>query len=61
MLADTLHMTVVAEGIENREQHMMMRSLGCRYGQGFLFARPLPHDQAEIYLRQSLENNGSAF
>ncbi len=61
MLADTLHMSVIAEGIENSEQHMMMRSLGCRYGQGFLFARPLPHEEAEAYLRRALKNNCSVF
>ncbi|GEQ96653.1 hypothetical protein JCM17844_02900 [Iodidimonas gelatinilytica] len=55
MLADTLKMSVVAEGIENSEQHMMMRSLGCRYGQGFLFSRPLPQEEATAHLKASLK------
>lgn len=41
-LARVLGMDVVAEGIETREQFEMLRRLGCRYGQGYLFSRPVP-------------------
>ena len=41
-LARVLGMDVVAEGIETLEQYRLLRELGCRHGQGFLFARPLP-------------------
>jgi len=44
-LARVLGMDVVAEGIETVEQYRLLRDLGCRYGQGYLFARPLPADQ----------------
>jgi EAL domain-containing protein (putative c-di-GMP-specific phosphodiesterase class I) len=40
-LARVLGMDVVAEGIETCEQYRLLRELGCRFGQGFLFARPL--------------------
>ena len=40
-LARVLGMDVVAEGIETCEQYHLLRQLGCRFGQGFLFARPL--------------------
>jgi EAL domain-containing protein (putative c-di-GMP-specific phosphodiesterase class I) len=40
-LARVLGMDVVAEGIETREQYLRLRELGCRFGQGYLFARPL--------------------
>jgi EAL domain-containing protein (putative c-di-GMP-specific phosphodiesterase class I) len=33
---------IVAEGIETAGQLNVLRRLGCRYGQGFLFSRPLP-------------------
>ena len=41
-LARVLGMDVVAEGIETHEQYLLLRELGCRLGQGFLFARPMP-------------------
>jgi diguanylate cyclase len=40
-LADGLDLDVVAEGIETKEQAEALRGLGCVYGQGYRFARPL--------------------
>src|SRR5208283_2092090 len=40
-LAAKLGLSVVAEGIENREQADCLRELGCRTGQGYYFAKPL--------------------
>jgi PAS domain S-box-containing protein len=40
-MARFLHLFVVAEGIENWEQAELLHSLGCRYGQGYLFSRPV--------------------
>lgn len=50
-LARVLGMDVVAEGIETREQDRLLRQLGCRYGQGFLFARPMPAEEVSWLLR----------
>lgn len=41
-LAAKLGIAVVAEGIEFSDQHAILQMLGCDYGQGFLFGRPLP-------------------
>lgn len=50
-LARVLNIDVVAEGIETSEQYHLLRELGCPYGQGYLFARPLPADQVSTLLR----------
>ena len=40
-LGRTLGLTIVAEGIETPGQLERLQSLGCAYGQGYLFARPV--------------------
>jgi len=55
-LARVLGMDVVAEGIETPEQYRLLRLMGCRYGQGYLIARPLP---AEAITRLLRENGGT--
>ena len=45
-LAQNLGMDVIAEGIENLMQMRMLQSLGCQYGQGYYFSKPL--DPREI-------------
>ena len=46
-LAKTLKLDVVAEGIETIHQFHQLRILGCEYGQGYLFSRPVPIEEAE--------------
>jgi EAL domain-containing protein (putative c-di-GMP-specific phosphodiesterase class I) len=50
-LARVLGMDVVAEGIETREQYRLLRQMGCRYGQGFLFAKPMSAEDISKLLR----------
>ena len=50
-LARVLGMDVVAEGIETCEQYQLLRELGCRFGQGFLFARPMSAGDVTRLLR----------
>jgi len=45
----TLQLTVVAEGIESAEQWAALQAMGCGLGQGYLFARPMPHDDFVSY------------
>lgn len=46
-LAKTLGLNVIAEGIESIHQLHQLRVLGCEYGQGYLFSRPVPVEEAE--------------
>jgi EAL domain-containing protein (putative c-di-GMP-specific phosphodiesterase class I) len=39
-------MAVTAEGIEREDQLAALREVGCDRGQGFLFARPRPAEEA---------------
>jgi EAL domain-containing protein (putative c-di-GMP-specific phosphodiesterase class I) len=40
-IARSFHMNVVAEGIETEQQQNMLQAIGCEYGQGYLFGRPM--------------------
>jgi len=49
-LGSSLGLDVIAEGIETEAQRSCLESLGCRYGQGWLFARALPAAEATAWL-----------
>jgi EAL domain-containing protein (putative c-di-GMP-specific phosphodiesterase class I) len=49
-VARSLNLDTVAEGIEKSRQADGLRSLGCGYGQGFFFARPVGPDDMERLL-----------
>jgi EAL domain-containing protein (putative c-di-GMP-specific phosphodiesterase class I) len=50
-LARVMGMDVVAEGIETREQYRLLRQMGCRFGQGYLFAKPMSAEKVSELLR----------
>jgi len=45
-LAKSLNLKVVAEGIESDDQLECLKNLGCKYGQGYLFSKPVPAIEA---------------
>jgi diguanylate cyclase (GGDEF)-like protein len=45
-IAESAQMSVVAEGIETEEQRRVLTELGCRQGQGYLFAEPMSEQAA---------------
>ncbi|MCW3020459.1 MAG: hypothetical protein JWN10_2767 [Solirubrobacterales bacterium] len=49
-LARNLGLRIIAEGIENTDQAGALHGLGCEYGQGYHFARPLPAAEIEVLL-----------
>ena len=51
-LAEVRGAEVVAKGVESREQAWRLAELGCRYGQGFFFSKPLGASGVLAVLRQ---------
>ncbi len=51
-LARNLGLEVVAEGVETQRHLMILKSLGCDFGQGYYFARPLPESALIALLRE---------
>jgi EAL domain-containing protein (putative c-di-GMP-specific phosphodiesterase class I) len=55
-LAKNLGLEVIAEGIETVEQLSAIRDLGCHYGQGFYFSRPVrPAEVAGLFDSPTIE------
>jgi diguanylate cyclase (GGDEF)-like protein len=53
ILSNNLGLAIVAEGVERESTVTVLRELGCHFGQGFYFARPLSPDAfAEFALRR---------
>jgi EAL domain-containing protein (putative c-di-GMP-specific phosphodiesterase class I) len=56
-IAAEFSLQVVAEGIRSEEQHAQLHRLGCDYGQGYLYSRPLPAAQIDELLRAATALN----
>ncbi len=54
VLAHSLHLTVVAEGVETKEQEAFLRAHHCDRLQGFLFSDPLPAEALEAFWRKQI-------
>lgn len=46
-LAKTFGLKTVAEGVEKEEQVEILRELGCDFGQGYYFGKPMPPEEFE--------------
>jgi diguanylate cyclase (GGDEF)-like protein len=53
-LGEEWGMDVIAEGIETDEQQVCLENIGCRYGQGFLFSKPLTPEKIEDFLSKNI-------
>ncbi|WP_218892037.1 putative bifunctional diguanylate cyclase/phosphodiesterase [Granulicella arctica] len=58
-LAHSLHMTVVAEGVETVSQLKKLKDMGCDQVQGFLLGKPLSPDKFEAFLRRRTNEEAS--
>ena len=56
-LGHTLHLRVVAEGVETAAQLAELRAIDCEYGQGYLFARPLTIEAMSVVLAAAAEGH----
>ena len=54
-LARWMDLSVVAEGVETREQFEQLREIGCDYVQGYYFAKPMPCGEFEKLIREQPE------
>jgi diguanylate cyclase (GGDEF)-like protein len=50
ILVRNLGLNLVAEGVENSGQVIALQELGCQFGQGYYFAKPMPPSALEQYL-----------
>jgi EAL domain-containing protein (putative c-di-GMP-specific phosphodiesterase class I) len=44
MMGQNLGLEVIAEGVETIDQQRSLQAMNCRYGQGYLFGRPMSGD-----------------
>jgi diguanylate cyclase (GGDEF)-like protein/PAS domain S-box-containing protein len=58
-LGDTLRLTTIAEGVEVAEQRAALVTLGCEFGQGYLFSPALPASGIERMLREGSDRRES--
>ncbi len=59
-LAKWMNLTVVAEGVETKEQMDFLRSLSCNYGQGYFFSKPLPLENFEQLVNSAVVDDNAA-
>jgi diguanylate cyclase (GGDEF)-like protein/PAS domain S-box-containing protein len=52
-MAKVLNLKLVAEGVENETQELLLRSLGCEEVQGYLFSRPVTASEATQLLQKN--------
>jgi EAL domain-containing protein (putative c-di-GMP-specific phosphodiesterase class I) len=52
-MAHQLGLEIVAEGIETEEQFECLKEYGCHYFQGYLFAKPMPQQEFEDFIRMN--------
>lgn len=53
-MAKKLHITSLCEGVETKEQSNYLKEVGCQMQQGFYFSKPVPREEFESYMEESV-------
>ncbi|QVW25613.1 EAL domain-containing protein [Pseudomonas hormoni] len=57
-LGHALGFKIIAEGVETEEQNRFLKDIGCDQGQGYLYGRPMPAADYEVWLKQLFTSSG---
>jgi EAL domain-containing protein (putative c-di-GMP-specific phosphodiesterase class I) len=55
-MARNLSMETVAEGVETAQHLIRLKEMGCEFGQGYFFSRPVSAVDAEVMLKTNLQD-----
>ena len=61
LLAESMKIQTIAEGVEIEEQATALRVLGCDFIQGYYYSKPLPRDDFEPYLMEYESQKGDDY
>lgn len=53
MLAETVGLNIIAEGVEHEEQVTILKELGCCEGQGYYYSKPVSPSECEQFMKKS--------
>lgn len=58
-MGHSMGLQILAEGIETKEQMILLKSYGCDLGQGYFMSKPIPADALEAFLNERAPVNAS--
>ena len=59
-LCRELNVEAIAEGIETEKHHQLLKNLGCEYGQGYLYSKPLSLQNLQEYIKSHIDESKKA-
>ena len=57
-LTESMHLDVIAEGVELDHQFVQLKGLDCQFGQGFLFSEPMESGAIEAWVQAEVYKEG---
>ncbi|MDX1352842.1 MAG: EAL domain-containing protein, partial [Thiomicrorhabdus sp.] len=59
-MADALHITTIAEGVETQDQLTLLKALGCNEVQGYFYSKPLPANELHHFIKKKVSQSVAA-